>query len=400
MDGMVSISGKELYNLTGALYESATETSVSGWQSTYERISKVVSSGPGTIHFRHKKEDFFDPIADTNDHGFIDRFNSLYWHLLPYKDQFLGLRTGDRFMRTQDCPDDQFVDSELYQDHFEEIGIFEVLHYCLFDDERFAAGITFTRPRSKGRFTKKEEDFIDALVPHIQRAARLHLRLVEVNQDRHIMTEAWNRIDEGAVLVSSKGRVAFQNRAAEELLSSKSSIHVNRNGILACGTARESAKLQSVINSVFTTSEGNHNFGGRFTINRPNGKQPLNITITPFKEQDRYARESEKFALVLISDPERLTASSEEALRSDYGLTKAEARLAKLLADGHPLGEVGEILEISPNTARTHLKRIFSKTETNRQSSLVKLILSGSRPGLINRVTSIISAVSLIWVTT
>jgi DNA-binding CsgD family transcriptional regulator len=400
MDGMVSISGKELYDLTAGLYESAAETSVSGWQSTYERMSKVVSSGPGTIHFRHKNDDVFDPIADTNEPGFIDRFNSLYWYLLPYRDQFLALKTGDHFVRSRDCPDDQFVDSEIYQDHFHKLGIYEILHYCLFDDDRFAAGITFTRPRSKGRFTKREHDFINALVPHIQRAARLHLRLLEVTFNNRIMTEAWNRIDDGVVLVSDKGTVAFHNRAAEDILSSKKSIHVNRNGTLACGTARDSARLRATISSVFAASEASNNFGGRLTVSRPDGKHPLDITITPFKEQNRYSAGSEQFALVLISDLEKSIASREDALRADYGLTKAEARLAKLLADGHPLPEVGELLNISPNTARTHLKRIFTKTETNRQSSLVKLILSGSPTRMINRVGSIISALSLIWVTT
>jgi DNA-binding CsgD family transcriptional regulator len=398
MDGMVSISGKELYNLTASLYESAAETSVSGWQATYERISKAVSSGPGTIHFRHKKDDLFDPIADTNEPGFVDTFNSLYWHILPYRDQFINLKTGEHFLRSRDCPDDQYVDSEVYQDHFQKLNIFEVLHYCLFDDDRFAAGVTFTRPKSKGRFSDAEQDFIDALVPHIQRAARLHLRLLEVTHSNRIMTEAWNRIDDGVVLVSNNGSVAFQNRAAEELLSSKGSIHVNRNGRLVGGSARESAKLRSVLNSVFATSEATNHFGGTFTANRPNGKQPLNITITPFKEQDRYAGGSEKFALVLISDPERSIASNEEALRADFGLTKAEARIAKLLADGHPLAEVGELLEITPNTARTHLKRIFSKTDTNRQSSLVKLILSGSASRLVNKSSAIISAVSLVCI--
>lgn len=398
MDGMVSISGKELYNLTASLYESAAEMSVSGWQATYERLSKVVSSGPGTIHFRHKKDDFFDPIADSNEPGFIERFNSIYWDLLPYKEQFLNLKTGDRFLRSRDCPDDQFVDSEIYQDHFEKLGIFEILHYCLFDDERFAAGITFTRPRSKGRFSNAEQDFIDALVPHIQRAARLHLRLLEVNLSNRIMTEAWNRINDGVVLVSKKGVVAFQNRAAEDLLSSKNSLHVNRNGTLVCGTARESTRLRSVITSVFDTSETSNDFGGRFSVNRPSGKPPLNIAITPFKE-DRYARESEKFALVMISDPERSTGLSEDALRTDFGLTKAEARVAKLIADGHPLVEVGELLDITTNTARTHLKRIFSKTETNRQSSLVKLILSGATARTANRLSAIISTMSLIWMT-
>jgi DNA-binding CsgD family transcriptional regulator len=400
MDGMVAISGKELYNLTAGLYESAAETNVSGWQAIYERLSKLVDSASGMIHFRHKKDDFFDPIADTNVTGFIERFNSVYWHLLPYKQQFLGLKPGGRFLRTQDCPDDQYLGSELYRDHFEKLGKYEILHHRLFDEDRFAAGITFTRPRSKGRFNRSEEEFINALLPHVQRASRLHLQLLENNLTKRIMIEAWNHIDDGVVLVSNKGAVAFHNRAAKSILASATSIHVNRNGTLVCGSASESAKLQSVIKNVFDTSERKSEFGGRLLINRPNGKQPLNISITPFKEQDRYARESEKFALIFISDPDRTVATTEDSLRANYGLTKAEARVAKLLADGQSLREISDLLEITPNTVRTHLKRIFSKTETNRQSSLVKLILSGSTSKITDKLATIISAASLIWVMT
>ena len=376
MDGMVSISGKELYNLTAELYESAAEMSVSGWQATYERLSRAVSSGPGTIHFRHKKDNFFDPIADSNEPGFIERFNSLYWHILPYKDQVLKLKTGDRFTRTRDCPDNHFINSEIYQDHFERLGIYEILHDCLFDDEHFAGGITFTRPRSKGRFTKTEENFIDTLIPHIQRAARLHLRLLEADVSQRIMTEAWNRINDGVVLVSNKGTVSFQNRAAEKILRAKGSVHVSRNGTLVCGSSSESTKLKKVIESVFKNSENEGQFGGGLSVSRPNGQLPLDITITPFKEEYRYGRGSEKFALVLIADPDRPDSASEEGLRAQFGLTRAEARVAKLLADGHSLRDVSDLLETTPNTTRTHLKRIFSKTGTNRQSSLVKLILS------------------------
>jgi len=400
MDGMVAISGKELYNITAGLYESAAEISASGWQAIYERLSKVVNSGPGTIHFRHKKDDHFDPIADSNEPGFVDRFNSLYWHILPFKKEFAGLKEGGRFLRSEDCPDDRFVGSEIYQDHFEKIGIYEVLHHCLLDNDRFAAGITFTRPHAKGRFTRAEEAFINALLPHMQRASRLHLHLLEFSLTSRLMTEAWNRIEDGVVLVSNRGAVAFQNQAAEALLASKTSIHVNRNGTLVCGSASESAKLQAAIRSVFETSEHSSNFGGRLLINRPEGKQPLSLSITPFKEQDRYARESDRFALIFISDPDRVVASTEDGLRADFGLTKAEARVAKLLADGHPLRELSEMLEITPNTARTHLKRIFSKTDTNRQSSLVKLILSGSASRITEKLSGIISVMSLIWVTT
>jgi len=58
-------------------------------------------------------------------------------------------------------------------------------------------------------------------------------------------------------------------------------------------------------------------------------------------------------------------------------LTPAEARLAADLADGLTLEESAERSSTQVATARTHLKRIFAKTRTRRQSELVRLLLRG-----------------------
>lgn len=377
IDGMLSISGKHVYDLTARFFESAAETSNAGWQSSYERMSDIIAAGPGSIHFRRKKDNYFDPIANSNEPGFVDRFNALYWHLLPFQEKFVSLRAGDKFLRTRDCPDDEYVDSEIYQDHFKKLGIYEVLHYCLFDDDRYAAGITFTRPQEKGRFTQHEEDFVAEMVPHIQRATRLHLRILEANHENRILMEAWNRIPEGVILVSQNSVVTFQNQTAEEILEAKAGLKITRKGIIGCGSAKESSELQELIRSVFENSANNcRGLGGQFYVSRTKGKSPLSISVTPFKESDRHPMGSERFAMLLITDPDSTAASTEGELIKTYGLTKAEARFAKLIADGHNLSVVGEILGITQNTARTHLKRVFGKTATNRQGALVKLLLS------------------------
>ena len=45
---------------------------------------------------------------------------------------------------------------------------------------------------------------------------------------------------------------------------------------------------------------------------------------------------------------------------------------------------VAEALDMKVSTARTHLKRIFRKTDTNRQSMLVHKIITGPAGLLIN----------------
>jgi DNA-binding CsgD family transcriptional regulator len=44
------------------------------------------------------------------------------------------------------------------------------------------------------------------------------------------------------------------------------------------------------------------------------------------------------------------------------------------VAGGATIGEAAEMLDISANTAKTHLARIFSKTGVTRQPDLIALV--------------------------
>jgi DNA-binding CsgD family transcriptional regulator len=65
-----------------------------------------------------------------------------------------------------------------------------------------------------------------------------------------------------------------------------------------------------------------------------------------------------------------------DLLRSHFGLTPAEARLALHLVAGETLRSAEAKLSISYETARTHLKNIFDKTGTCRQAELIVVILT------------------------
>jgi DNA-binding CsgD family transcriptional regulator len=67
---------------------------------------------------------------------------------------------------------------------------------------------------------------------------------------------------------------------------------------------------------------------------------------------------------------------STDLLRCHFGLTQAEARLALHLVAGGTLRSAAVKLNITYETARTCLKKIFRKTETRRQAQLVIVILT------------------------
>ena len=78
---------------------------------------------------------------------------------------------------------------------------------------------------------------------------------------------------------------------------------------------------------------------------------------------------------IFVSDPGHAISVDRERLQRFYKLTPAEARLAALLAEGKHLDDAAATLAITLHTARTHLKRIFSKTDVQSQADLVRLVL-------------------------
>jgi DNA-binding CsgD family transcriptional regulator len=63
-------------------------------------------------------------------------------------------------------------------------------------------------------------------------------------------------------------------------------------------------------------------------------------------------------------------------LRAEFGLTRAEARLALYLAEGASLPSMAQAFDVKLTTIRSQLQQVFSKTGTCRQAELVALLLS------------------------
>jgi DNA-binding CsgD family transcriptional regulator len=63
-------------------------------------------------------------------------------------------------------------------------------------------------------------------------------------------------------------------------------------------------------------------------------------------------------------------------LRAEFGLTKAEARLALCLAEGSSLASAAQGFNVKLTTIRSQLQQVFAKTGTSRQTELVAMLLS------------------------
>lgn len=79
-------------------------------------------------------------------------------------------------------------------------------------------------------------------------------------------------------------------------------------------------------------------------------------------------------SFALVFPAAEATSRLWSTLRESFGLTAAEARLARKLRDGRSLQEAAEELKVSVNTLRNQLRAIFEKMGLKRQSDLVRAL--------------------------
>jgi DNA-binding CsgD family transcriptional regulator len=83
---------------------------------------------------------------------------------------------------------------------------------------------------------------------------------------------------------------------------------------------------------------------------------------------------------VFTKDPVEAPLPPGEAFARLYGLTGGELRVLLALAQGLGGKEAAEMLSIGEPTIRTHLQRLYSKTNTVRQSDLLRLFQNATPP--------------------
>ncbi len=95
----------------------------------------------------------------------------------------------------------------------------------------------------------------------------------------------------------------------------------------------------------------------------------------------RLQRSAQGQTLLQLAHPDHLAAIGsaglpiELRLRRRFRLSKAEARVAKLLAEGLAPRTIADRLHVSIHTVRSQLQSIFQKTDTCRQAELTSLLL-------------------------
>jgi DNA-binding CsgD family transcriptional regulator len=89
---------------------------------------------------------------------------------------------------------------------------------------------------------------------------------------------------------------------------------------------------------------------------------------------------AEAGVIQVIGHPQQIAEEHLAAAAIVYGLSKSQVLLARAILEGKGLPQAAAATDITLNTARTHLRRMFDKTGVRTQAALVRCLLAVASP--------------------
>lgn len=241
---------------------------------------------------------------------------------------------------------------------------------------RSAAGAGFVaagRSVRAGDFEAEHVQTMGLLLPHLERAMQMQLRLGAVGMRADSAAEALDCLTLGILFVDQRARVLLANRAAEALLAQADGIGVDAAGLCAARQTETSALRRIIVRAADHTRVNGR--GGSLQLERPSMRRSLLVMVAPLgRSSSAWMPQPRPAAIVLVSDPESACNPPLDALRMLFGLTPTEAAVALAVAEGRGVKDAADALGISSATVRWHLQRVFDKTGTARQAELARVV--------------------------
>jgi hypothetical protein len=227
------------------------------------------------------------------------------------------------------------------------------------------ATLTLVRPRSD-----------DAAVTDRRSAARRPGQKAARSQAPGDLADAagalLDHLDRAVVLLGPGGYVRLANAAARRIAARGDCLRIRTRRVQLTERSAQAA-FEEFLNLGMEDALAT---GPQCLCRRSNG--PVRYVIVA-EWLDSSASVLQPLASLLIYEPHRVGRVNAEQLATLYGLTHMESQLAAALYIVPKLDAAAARCGVTLNTAKTHLKRVFSKCAVSSKAELLRLLALGPR---------------------
>jgi DNA-binding CsgD family transcriptional regulator/PAS domain-containing protein len=375
--GLDGVSAQALSDTIGAIYDCALDPQ--RWPDTCRRIADLCESTAGGIcvhDMRHTQNDQLFVFGYEPE--FLEKLGKHYAQS-PMAAADVVADVGDVSALSMERHD--LFESRFFREVLQPFGLQDIIWFPALRTGGRMASLHASRNEKAPLYRQREISLFKLLSPHVCRVLAIS-DVLDIRALRSEMLEkTLNGLVAGVFLTARDGRVVYMNAAAERQVRSGNSIRIVNNRIFAADPATRAA-LSKAIDQAARDDLDKDPSEHSLAIPDVDGGPGYVATLLPVERGQRRDIIAPFAASVAVftKDPVQAPLMPGEAFARLYGLTGGELRVVLALAQGLGGKEAAEMLGISEPTVRTHLKRIFSKTDTARQADLVRLLQNATPP--------------------
>ena len=371
---------ERLSDIIGSVYDCVLEPQE--WSRTLPLISAFGESAASSIVVQGRLSNSGARIFEDGERQSFLRlyFEKLAASRMPAMKQVAFDHLGEVATMTMLAGEREPLNSDFYLKWVRPLGFRDVIGVLVLKSGKRVAWFSVARSDVQSRFTESDLRQMELLSPHICRALLISdaLDLQSIMATR--LAETVDHLSTGVVLTEERGRIAYMNGSAESILKNGNALKSKDGRLVA---ARPHAR-DALSRALEESSAGRAPLtSGQHAIPLPDEEgSGLIANVLPLQWRDgrNPLAALPGAAAVIIQDPAEGAPAPMEAIGLLYGLTAAERNVLEQVAACHTPQETADRLGVSVNTVKTHLQKIFSKTNTARQADLVSLVARSTAP--------------------
>lgn len=372
------VAENRLLDLVGTVYDCALDPS--GWPAALERIAIQVQGICASISIQ-------DPLTHqarfTTAWGAppdaISSYNEKYAALNPVMTSGWYCAIDEPISAARYAGEQAYFSSRFAKEFLRPLGWGDAIGSHLMKSNSRYGILAIFAPWDRGAYDR-ELEIIRQLSPHVRRATTIGDLLNSRALKHDMLSATLDLLNVGIVLVDKDARIVHANHSAQHHLDDQRALR--RDGDhLAARDPKASHELRQAITSAAVGT----------TID-----MPMTGTVVPVAGVDRdlaawvlpldfglrgeLAAPFAARAAVFVREIGDTAAFTPELFVKRYAISPAECRVLMMLVQGMTISEASDALGISEPTVKTHLAHLFSKTETYRQSDLMRLAMTALAP--------------------
>jgi DNA-binding CsgD family transcriptional regulator/PAS domain-containing protein len=355
----------------GAIYDAALDPRL--WPSTIEASCQLLKSCACGI----AALDVMDPSANISAQFGIDQ---AYLELLgngsrhPLIKNLMRSSIGEVGSAVSKMTEEGFRNSVLYQRWNEPKGyVVDLFNVTL---ERTATAVIhlgFVRHETVGIADAETLRDLSLLFPHYRRAVLIGKTIEQTRVEASSLSDALDGLAASVFLLDAANRIVYLNRAADSMLDEGLVARKSGDAIVICDKTADSTLRKA--GAAIVRGELLNQESIAIAVRGLDG-QPYIAHVLPLTSgvRQKAGRSYQAISALFLRSARFARPAALDAMAQLYSLTPAEVKTLVGVVELGSIPAAAKTHDVSRETIKTHLKRIFEKTGTSRQADLVKLL--------------------------